>query len=340
MELIGKKKEDGREWEIWSGSIGELRQLIPTFSIHDFRIGEGINKYKSVIVREPYGGVDIGAAVDPMKGVRIPIQVVRKRYEGVVWEDFTPKNVLLGYDLVQHYDLLDRVLETLQIYSERERQVLNQKGIMSIAHITPLTEPESFAANLEISIYGARMRIEFLVPNFKYTVDDGAPYVLKVICRNSMDKRIAVGVHLHLYREDSPYIPFRGFYSQHKPEELKDGEIERCLDEELIRIAKGDWLTATIEREKVIELIINYFNGKWVEKIIFVLEGSDEADSNRVNLYRFREKLSELIAEVSKSGARDRQEIRVLNLFDEIDKVSEEEANEKQKNEKQETFIT
>lgn len=330
MNQIGKKKWDGREWEIWSGSIGELRQLIPTFTIHDFRMGPGINKYKSVIVREPYGSVDIGEVVDPVKGVRIPIQVVRKRHEGVVWENFTPKNVLLGYDLVQHYDLLDRVLDTLKTFSKKE--------VEGIIRMTCLTEPESLAANLEISIYGARMRIEFLVHNFKYYVDDGAPYVLKVICRNSMDKRIAVGVHLYLYRDGAPYIPFRGFYSQHKPEELKEGEIERHLDEELMRIARGGWITATAEKERVIELIINYFDGRWRERIIFILDEDGEADSNSVSVYQFREKLSKLIAEVSKAGVRDRQEIRVLHLFHDIDKVSEEEAKKKEEQGEQKIF--
>ena len=330
MEQISKKKWDGREWEIWSGSIGELRQLIPTFTIHDFRMGPGINKYKSVIVREPYGSVDIGEEVDPVKGVRIPIQVVRKRHDGVVWENFTPKNVLLGYDLVQHYDLLDRVLETLKAFSKKE--------IEGIVHVTPITEPDSLAANFEISTYGARVRIEFLVPNFKYYVGDEAPYVLKVICRNSMDKRIAVGVHLYLYREGAPHIRFRGFYSQHKPEELKEGEIEKHLDEELMRIARGDWITATAEKETVIELIINYFDGRWRERIIFILEGCGESDSNRVDLYQLREKISKLIEEVSKSGVRERQEIRVLHLLHDMDKVSEEEGGKKDRQAEQETF--
>ena len=338
MELIRRKKEDGRDWEIWSGSIGELRQLIPTFSIQDFRIGAGINKYKSVIIREPYGSVDIGAEVDPMKGVRIPIEVVRKRYKGVVWDHFTPKDVLLGYDLVQHYDLLDRVLETLKEFSEKVIQEFSEREIVSIAHITPLTEPESLAANLEISTYGARMRIEFLVPNFIYSVDDGAPYVLKVACRNSMDKRIAVGVSLHLYREGSPYIPFRGFYSQHKPEELKDREIERRLYEELMRIAKGDWITATVGTEIAEQLVIEYFNKNWVEKILIIIHNRDEADSHRINLHWFREKLSELIEGIDKVGMQHRQEIKVLNLLYDIDKIVEKETNEQKKKENETLF--
>ncbi|MCY3742689.1 MAG: hypothetical protein OXH00_16870 [Candidatus Poribacteria bacterium] len=330
MEQIGEKKWDGREWEIWSGFIGELRQLIPTFTIHDFRIGNGINKYKSVIVREPYGYVDIGAEVDPVKGVRIPIQVVRKRYEGVVWENFTPKNAILGYDLIQHYDLLDRVLETLKAFSERET-----KGIV---HVTPLTEPESLAAKMEISTYGARIRIEFLVQNFIYYVDDGAPYALKVICHNSMDKRIAVRVHLYLYREGTSDIPFRGFYSRHKPEELKEGEIERLLGEELMRIARGDWITATAEKETVIELSKKYFDGKWVESIRFILERSGEAGSNRVRLYQVREKVSKLIADISELGLQERQEIKLFYFLHEIDKVLEEEAKEKERQEAQPTL--
>ena len=331
MEQIGRKQQDGRDWEMWSGSIGELRQLIPTFSIHDFRIGEGINKYKSVIVREPYGVVDIGAEIDPMKGVRIPIQVVRKRYKGVVREKFTPKDVLLGYDLVQHYDLLDRVLETLKTFSERVMQEFSERGIISIAHITPLTKPESLAANLEISTYGARMRIEFLVQNFKYSVNDGAPYVLKVACRNSMDKRIAVGISLHLYREGSPYIPFRGFYSQHKPEELKGGAIESHLYEELMRIARGDWITATVDSERAEQLVIDNLSKNWVEKILIIIRQRDGADSDPINLHWFREKLSELIEGIDKVGMRHRQEVKVLNLLYEIDKVVEEETNEKKK---------
>ena len=328
MNQTGEKTWDGREWEIWSGSIGELRQLIPTFTIHDFRMGPGINKYKSVIVREPYGSVDIGASVDPVKGMRIPIEVVRKRHEGVVWEDFTPKNVLLGYDLVQHYELLDRVLDTLKAFSKKE--------VEGIIRMTRLPKPESLGATLEISIYGARMRLEFLVPNFKYDVDDEAPYVLKVVCRNSMDKRIAVEVNLSLYREGSYDIPFRGFYSRHNPEELKDGEIESRLCEELMKIAKGDWINATAEKETIIELIMKTGSEKWRTEIIPIIDRATGSD--RINLYWFRQKLAELIADVSKLEMRDQQMIRVLNLFYEIDKVLAKEAQEEVEQAEQEIF--
>ena len=318
MEQKGRKKSDGREWEIWSGSISELHQLIPTFTILDFRVGAGINKYKSVIVREPYGAVDIGDEVDSMKSLRIPIEVVRKQHEGVVWDNYIPKNVLLGYSLVQHHDLLDRVLKTLKKFSKQ--------ATVGIAKITPLTEPESIEATLEISIYGARMRIEFLVCNYKYNVDNGKPYVLKVVCRNSMDKRIAVEVNLYLYREDSPNIPFRAFYSRHNPEELKDGEIEKRLNDRLTEIANGSWRTATADKETVENLIRNNFSKKWVEQILIIVNRSDKAKSNRINLYWFRIQLSKLFMEAPKLELPDQQTMKILNLFSEIDKVLDEET--------------
>ena len=165
MELIGKKEWDGREWKVFSGSISALQREIPTFAIGDFRIGSGINKYKSLIVREPYGDVDIGDENedDCMKSRRIPIEVVRKEHEGTIWDNYKHKTVLLGYNLVQHHDLLDRVLKTLEKFSNKEA--------IGIARITHLIELDSLEAKLEITLYGARMQIEFAVPNYKYCVD-------------------------------------------------------------------------------------------------------------------------------------------------------------------------
>ena len=192
MQRVRSYQSDGRDWKEWEGSISELRQLIPTFTIQDFRIGSGINKYKCVIVREPYGEVNIGTEMDSVQNLRIPIEVVRKQYEGTKWEHFTPKVSTLGYGLIQHYDLLDRVLKTLQTFSEvRDENTDSMTFNTGIAHITKLTDTESIKASLEISTYGERVKISFLIPNYKYDVD-GKCYVLNVVCRNSMDKRIAV----------------------------------------------------------------------------------------------------------------------------------------------------
>lgn len=326
MEQIGKREWDGREWKIWSGSISALRREIPTFTISDFRIGSGINKYKSVIVREPYGDVDIGDKDededDSMKSRRIPIEVVRKKHEGTIWDNYKHTTVLLGYNLVQHHDLLDDVLNTLKKFSHKE----SHKESMGIAHITHLTEPDFLEANMEITTYGARMRIEFPVTNYKYYVDDGNPYELNVICRNSVDKRIAVQVNLCLYRENSPDIPFGGFYSRHKPEELKDGAIEKSLNDTLMKITDGKWLTVTAEKEKVEVLVNKFFNEKHTKQIQNILDKNDEVEPGRINLYRFRTKLSELSTEAPKLELRDQQMGKIIKLLHEVDKVLEEET--------------
>ena len=36
MKQISKREWDGWEWKLWSGSIGALRQEIPTFTVGDF----------------------------------------------------------------------------------------------------------------------------------------------------------------------------------------------------------------------------------------------------------------------------------------------------------------
>ena len=45
----------GRPYTEHFGSISDLRQKIPTFTISDFRIGQqGINEFLSIIAREPF----------------------------------------------------------------------------------------------------------------------------------------------------------------------------------------------------------------------------------------------------------------------------------------------
>ena len=334
MKKARSYKTDGRDWEEWQGSIGELRQLIPTFTIQDFRIGSGTNKYKSLIVREPYGEADVGNEMDSIKNLRIPIEVVRKRYEGTKWEHFTPKVSSLGYGLIQHYDLLNRVLKTLKTFSEAWEENINPTTFdTGIAHITKLTNTESIKANLDISIYGERVKISFLIPNYKYDVD-GKRYVLNVVCHNSMDKRIAVVVNLYLLLEDSPpdlfgrpcfqgNISFRGFYSRHEPDDLKEGEIERQLNDNLSKIANGTWLTKTIDPNIIKKIIPRVFPTTEVEKIILVLPPDDQ-----VRLWWLRKKLSSLAIEASEitHGYNAR---KIHELFEEIDKVLEKEEERK-----------
>ena len=107
-------------------SIGALRQIIPTFNIWDFRIGEAVNKYKSVIVRNPLGAVSIGDAANPMNSMVIPIEAVAKG----------------SYKLVQHHDLLDDVLEELKDFIRHGSQG-------DIRVVSPLTEPKTLEAYLK-----------------------------------------------------------------------------------------------------------------------------------------------------------------------------------------------
>lgn len=329
MQRVRSYQSDGRDWEEWQGSISELRQLIPTFTIQDFRIGSGINKYKCVIVREPYGEVDIGTEMDSVQNLRIPIEVVRKQYEGTKWEHFTPKLSSLGYGLIQHYDLLDRVLETLQTFSEAREENTNSTTFdTGIAHITKLTDTESVKANLEISTYGERIKISFLIPNYKYDVD-GKCYVLNVVCRNSMDKRIAVEVNLYLLPEDAPRdlfekpsfqgnISFKGFYSRHEPDDLKEGEIERQLSDNLSKIANGRWFTKTIDPGEVIDIIP--ILPKTIGKQLIAVLPVD----GRVSLGWLRKELSFLAAQAPKVIQGDNTQ-KIHELFEKIDKVLEEE---------------
>ena len=54
MKNIGMELNwHGRPYTVWSGCIRDLQQLIPTFTISDFSIGDGVNAFLSVIARKP-----------------------------------------------------------------------------------------------------------------------------------------------------------------------------------------------------------------------------------------------------------------------------------------------
>ena len=76
MKKIWSGVWQGRSSTEWAGYIGELRKLIPTFTISKFRIGERVNKYLNLIAREPLGTSDLGNEPDPMNSFRIPIAAV------------------------------------------------------------------------------------------------------------------------------------------------------------------------------------------------------------------------------------------------------------------------
>ena len=81
-----------------------------------------------------------------MSGERIPIEAVSNNYTG---KSFMGRKQ--GYKLVQHYDVLGDILA----------------GLDEFAPHPVITPAKSLEATLLLSIYGARMHIEFLVPHYK-----------------------------------------------------------------------------------------------------------------------------------------------------------------------------
>lgn len=207
------------------GSISDLRQQIPTFTISDFRIGkQGVNEFLSIIAREPLGEIDIGDEADPKNSVRIPVASVEK-------EDVASSK---GYKLVQHHEALDNILSTLKEFSSCQGGDFRK---ISRSRIMPVTNPDSLNAKLRISKYGARMWIEFCVPQYELYWDNGDPYILKVTCSNSVDKSRALIIDLSWYR-GSDLIIIDRFHRNHRHEQFKDGAIEGFLNFEFNRLSK------------------------------------------------------------------------------------------------------
>lgn len=307
----------GRDAEVWIGSIGVLRQIIPTFDIWDFRIGEAVNKYKSVIVRNPVGAVSIGDAVNPMNSMVIPIEAVAKG----------------SYKLVQHHDLLDDVLEELKDFIGHGSQG-------DIRVVSPLTEPRALEAYLKISIYGARMRIEFPVPNFEIKGETDT-FTLKIICENSVDRSMALTVNLFLLPRsyygqtkfsfglhDQSYghndVPFLVFHHSHT-QELEDEAVTRFLRRALNRLADGTWQRASVSWDDLREGIYETFS-EGQSRIIFQQFEDNLRGENRVNLHRFRETLMQLEIEGKKVewSSGDRSKF-LAELIDLIYKLTEDE---------------
>lgn len=260
---------EGRESTKWISSIRELRRKIPTFEQRAFRMGNGINKYKDLIVRIPLSeiGVDLGY-VDAMTSERIPIAAFSNNYRGATF-----RGKQQGYKLVNHHKLLDDVLSEL----------LKQ----SLDPYSSITEFESLEATLTLSIYGARMQIEFLVPHYKKDA-----YTLKVTCRNSVDGKFALIINLFLHRvEDAKDIPFDSFHHI-RTKELKDSAVSNFLRTALSRFVSGTWRTDEVDRETIDDFIDKGFTPKERQKVQKALKTQD-----RVNLLRFREILMMLVDE-------------------------------------------
>ena len=315
----------GRHSTRWTGSIGELRHLIPVFTISDFRIGEGVNKYLNLIAREPLGEADLGNEVNPMNSVRIPVAAVRKTYKGSRLQNWKREDVFKGYKLVQHHEVLESVLGTLKVFSHKSKGEQDNIFSHSRFRILPLTNPESLEATLQISEYGARMRFDFCVPNYEFYLDNENPFVLKMICLNSVDRSIALRIGLSLVR-GSEEIFMAGFVRYHD-QELEDGAIEAFLYEQFSRFANGEWIRKTVSEEEIEILIIDYLNNVDLQKITALyaelLEALGEIESHvrqeagKMNFFLVRYVLSKLVQEQNTLHSQEREMAKVLDMLKE-----------------------
>ena len=321
MQKIWHGNWEGRESTRWTGVIDELRQLIPTFAIWNFNIGEGVNKYLDLIVRKPLGETGLGDEVNPMKSVYIPIAAVSNDYQRNLY-----RGRRQGYKLVQHHEMLDSILKTLKVFSKQDNSFENSRF-----RVLPVTNPESLEATLKISEYGARMQIGFLAPNYEFYPDDGEPYVLKIICLNSVDRKFALRIGLSLYRDEfSDEIFIAGFHRTHT-QELEDGAIEAFLNREFDQFANGSWISRTVPETTIDALIITYFKNvdfrevkRLYAKLLEALGGVEShvrKEAGEMNYFLFCQVISTLVHEQETLRL---QEQKMAQLLDMLEKISEE----------------
>ena len=304
IKLIEKGNWEGRASTTWKGSIKDLRKKIPTFTSLEFKIGDAVNVYKSLIVREPLGEVDLGGEVhlindrripDPMNAQRMPIEAVSNDYQRGLY-----RGRRQGYKLVQHHQVLDDVLKTLEKFN-------------SVPHKVKIA---SLDATLKISIYGARIEIQFSVPHFKRN-----HYTLKITCSNSVDRSLALTIYLSLLKHEKD-IPFAGFHHMHT-QELKDSAVSDFFSHELHRFLYTTWDTDPIPTDPDFETII-----------IDTLTKHEGAEVQRMlkkgprSLLRFREILALLEVEGNKLGLKDKQRVRFAKLLDKLHKLVDKKEKE------------
>ena len=314
MKNVGMgKKWIGRPYTVWTGTIRELKRLIPTFTISEFSEGDGVNEFLSIIVRKPldeiyiikdrdcsgkylsirrqetwdeigrirvqpeYGGVmgqprdeiaDVDE-IDPKSDKSIPIATVRSEYTASLLQNWQRVDVEAGYKLVQHHQVLNTILKTLEEFSIRATSDSHEIATLCL-HL--LRDPEALEAELRISKYGARMRIQFLVPHYKFYLDDyNSPYSLKVVCVNSADKSIALRIHL-FWQGCLTEVPIARFGRYHQRQSLADETIEKFLNYVFDQLTNGEWFkkhSLIVSDETVKEgLLKGKFEPAEVERIL------------------------------------------------------------------------
>ena len=333
MKDIWKGNWEGRYSTRWIGSISELRQLIPTFTSMDFKMGNrGVNKYLDLIVREPLGEAGLGNEFDPMESVRIPIAAVSNGYQRGLY-----RGRRQGYKLVQHHELLDSMLKTSREFSDESKKEQDISFEDSRFRVSPLTNPEALEATLQISEYGARMRIEFQLLNFKFFLNNGEPYVLKIICLNSVDRKFALRIGLSLYHEFSNEIFIAGFHRNHD-QDLEDGAIEAFLNYQFNRFVSGEWIRETISEEDIRTRIDPWIKRQGLDfqkvkrlyaellKELGKVEAYVRQEAGKMNYFVFRSVLSTLVHE---QETLHLQQQRMAQVLDILEKISGEDGQSK-----------
>ena len=302
--LVSQDESDGRQYTIWRGTLGSLRKKIPHFTQEAAKIEKDINKYTDFIVREPLPDLREDMGFDAIQdevgyseaatGDRIPIAAVRNSYRSRL---FMGKRQ--GYKLVSHHQLLDDVLGELE---NPRPDVFAALPDLWIADI------EALEATMRLSIYGARIYLEFLLP--PYTRET---YTLKVTCRNSVDRKHALTINLFLQSADSaellkPDIPFYGFYHVHT-NELQDDAIRNFMFTAVHKFLSGRWRTDEVHYDDLVKIIRSNLLPK---QVISVIERIDAEKQKTVTTGRFLEILSELTQVGSDIFRNEEQKLTML----------------------------
>ena len=300
-----EKAKEGEIWEgrvstIWKGSLNELRRKIPKFRCIDFSFGQAVNVYKFLIVREPLlSEVNLSGEVgsgdpDPMNSMFMPIEAVSSNYHRRLY-----RGRKQGYKLVEHHDVIDKVLEALKSFDSDAEEI----------------NLDSLEAVLQISVYGARMNLQFPVPQFKRDI-----YTLKLTCLNSVDRSIALTIDLSLHRgKDENDLPFALFHHLHT-QAFRDTAITNFLGNELCRFLCGNWDKDPIPdpgSQKVKTILEETLTPNEIKEV----ESSVKPGMDFLEFYKI---LSQLAVAGNKIGLWEKQRVRFGKAIEELHKLAEE----------------
>ena len=151
------------------------------------------------------------------------------------------------YGFIKHQEVLNSVLAALANFVDN---------------------PQSLKAELKLSKYGARMWINFLLPNCKFNPGDGYPVVLQINCLNSVDKSIAIRLHLSWYREESDTEMMGRSEKWYHTESFKIEKIEEFLAYQFRRFSKEEslykkWYETKLNWNSVVKWLNKTVANKW-----------------------------------------------------------------------------